>query len=131
MSHQLLGRAVMITAATAFTTGLFTGVANATAPMTTINSATASGGNVTVSVTYTCDPSSGAVQLTVVVSDKTSGAYGAGSATPTCNSQNHTVNVLVKPSGFGGLTFHSGDSAGISTDLLDTDGNSIGNFTLG
>ncbi|MEU2257695.1 hypothetical protein [Nocardia xishanensis] len=134
MSFKLLSRAVVLTAATALSTLLFTGVANA-ATTTTINSATAvGGGSATVSVTYSCDASSDARRLTAVIDDKTSGAVGAGYIVPTCNSQSHTVSVPVSPSSG---TFAQGHTAKIATDMVDGNGDSIagagsfGTFTLG
>ncbi|MFB8282789.1 hypothetical protein [Nocardia colli] len=133
MSFKLVGRAVVLTAA-ASSTLLFTGVAEA-ATSTAINGATAvGGGSATVSVTYSCDPSSDARRLTAVIEDKTSGGLGAGFVEPTCNSQSHTVNVPVSPSAGA---FNHGDTAKIATDLVDGLGDSVpgagrfGTVTLG
>lgn len=123
MSFKLVSRTIVLTAATALSTLLFTGIANA-ATTTTINSAAAvSGGSATVSVTYSCDASSDAKRLTAVIDDSTSGALGAGYVVPTCDSQSHTVSVPVSPSSGA---FAHGDTAKIGTDMVDGLGDSIG-----
>ncbi|MEV6555718.1 hypothetical protein AB0M22_08375 [Nocardia sp. NPDC051756] len=134
MGFRLVSRAVLCTAVAASSTLLFTGVASA-ATSTTINGATAvGGGGATVSVTYSCDPSSDARRLTAVIEDKTSGGLGAGFVEPTCNSQSHTVSVPVRPSAGA---FNHGDTAKIATDLVDGLGDSVpgagrfGTVTLG
>ncbi|MEU7632846.1 hypothetical protein AB0C34_23120 [Nocardia sp. NPDC049220] len=123
MSFELVGRAVVLTAATALSNLLFTGVADA-ATTSTIDSATAvGGGSVIVSVTYSCDGSSDARRLTAVIDDSTSGAVGAGYVVPICDSQSHTVSVPVNTNGGA---FARGHIAKIAVDMVDGFGNSIG-----